>query len=332
MLLKKVRGEKAIQNTLHIPVLLEETLELLDLSSGETALDATLGGGGHMREILHKVGETGKVFAIDTDQEAIARVKGEGQKDTGIKTALEAGRLVLLKGNYSALEKLLQEQGVEKVDAILADLGFSSDQIEDADRGLSFLREGALDMRLDQSTGESAKEFLARVSESELTKILWEYGEEKESARIARAIVRTRAEKPLETTTQLASLVEAVYPKGKRRLLSIHPATKTFQALRIVVNQEFRHLETFLGASLEHLTKGGRLAVITFHSGEDRIVKHFFQEAATGCVCPKGFPVCLCKREPKARVLTKKPVVPSEEEIVSNPRARSAKLRVIEKI
>ena len=320
---------KEVQRTTkHTSVLLDEALDLLNLSSGKTVVDATFGGGGHTREILHEVGPTGVVIAIDTDSEALERVR----EDEELQQAVLQGNLILAHGNYSSITEILEEKGKGTVDAILADLGFSSDQIEGASRGFSFLREGPLDMRLDQKSGESVSELLSRISEDELRIILTQYGEEPESGRIARAIRTAHTKHPLQTTTELAQIIEEAYPKGKRAKLGIHPATKTFQALRIAVNRELEHLEKFLQSSEGCLAKNGRIAVITFHSGEDRIVKHFFQESAKGCVCPKNFPVCICKQKPRLKIVTKKPILPSLEELDRNPRARSAKLRGAEKI
>lgn len=318
--------------TKHIPVLFEEVREALYLQNGMVVVDATLGGGGHARMMLESVLPIGTVIAFDTDQKAIDRVEGRALKDDFLKQALTKKRLILLKKNYSALTEALAEIGITQVDSILADLGFSSDQIESADRGLSFQENGPLDMRLNQEQGITAEEIVARYSFEALARLLREYGDESEAGRIAQAIIVRRIESPIETTHDLAQVIADAYPKRKRALMKIHPATKTFQALRIAVNQEFEHLEQFLTQAVECLSSGGRLAVISFHSGEDRRVKEYFRGQARGCVCPPEFPLCQCGQVPRIRILTKKPITAGVQECTENPRARSAKMRVIEKI
>lgn len=318
--------------TKHIPVLLEEVKQGLHLQKGMIVVDATLGGGGHASMMLAEVLPSGKLIAIDTDEEALSRFEARVQSDVVLKQASEEERLVLVQDNYSNLETTLKRLGVDHVDAILADLGFSSDQIEEASRGLSFQEEGPLDMRLNRTTKLTAGQIVNTYSSEALTRILREYGDEMETGYIVAGIVKQRAVAPIETTHELATLIAEVYPRRKRALLRTHPATKTFQALRIAVNQEFEHLEAFLVQAVESLAPGGRLAVITFHSGEDRRVKQFFRNQAQGCVCPPNFPVCRCGQVPKVKILTKKSVVAGEEETQRNPRARSARLRVIEKV
>lgn len=254
------------------------------------------------------------------------------RSESGLEQASKEGRLVLVHSNYGALGEVLERLGVETVDGILADLGFSSDQIEEASRGFSFQKDGPLDMRLNQEAGLTARDIVNTFSEKELERILRAYGDEEEARRVVRALVDHRRAQPIETTRELASIIEAAYPKRRRATMKIHPATKTFQALRIAVNDEFAHLEDFLKQAVEYLKPGGHLAIITFHSGEDRRVKEFFREQATGCVCPPEFPVCRCGQIPKVKLITKKPLVPQEEELRQNPRARSAKLRVVEKV
>lgn len=318
--------------TKHVPVLFEEVREGLHLQKGMVVVDATLGGGGHASMMLANVSPTGRVIALDADREALSRFEERVRSDAVLRQASEEGRLVLVHSNYGALESVLGRLGVEAADAILADLGFSSDQIEEASRGFSFQENGPLDMRLDQSAGRSAKELVATASAEELERILREYGDESEGRRLAQAIVNHRSEAPIETTHDLAETIAAAYPKGKRARMKIHPATKTFQALRIAVNQEFEHLETFLDQAVEKLVSGGRLAVITFHSGEDRRVKQFFKKQGSGCICPPDFPICRCGQKPKIRLITKKPIIAGEKELKENPRARSAKLRIVEKV
>ncbi|MFZ3032050.1 MAG: 16S rRNA (cytosine(1402)-N(4))-methyltransferase RsmH [Candidatus Moraniibacteriota bacterium] len=317
--------------TKHIPVLLEEVRVGLHLQKGMTVVDATLGGGGHARMMLAEV-FPGRVIALDTDREALDRFEASVASDVLLKQASEEERLVLVQSNYSDVAGVLDRMGAEKVDAILADLGFSSDQIEEASRGFSFQEEGPLDMRLNQTTPLTADQIVNEYSEAKLEELLREYGDERESRRIAKAIVEKRGEQSLHTTGELRELIEAVYPKKLRYALKIHPATKTFQALRIAVNREFEHLESFLTQAVECLRVGGRLAIITFHSGEDKRVKQFMKAQAQGCVCPPNFPVCRCGQVPKIKIVTKKAIVSGDEELARNPRARSAKLRVIEKV
>lgn len=318
--------------TKHIPVLFEEVKEQLHLQKGMVVVDATLGGGGHASMMLSEILPTGKLIAFDTDREALSRFEARVRSDVVLSQASEEGRLVLVQDNYSGLEATLKRLGVDQVDAILADLGFSSDQIEAPERGLSFQENGPLDMRLDQTKALTARVIVNTFEEKELTRVLEEYGDESEAKRIARAIVERRATKPLTTTLELRTLIEEVYPKKLRYAQKIHPATKTFQALRIAVNDEFAHLEKFLKQAMRCLGQKGRLAVITFHSGEDKRVKQFFKEEAQGCICPPNFPICRCGQVPKVRILTKKAVVAGNDELAQNPRARSAKLRVIEKV
>lgn len=310
-----------MNNTRHIPVLLQETLNGLQVQPGSVVIDATFGGGGHSQALLEVVGPSGKVIGIDRDPSALDRYQ---------QTFKTPGNLQLVHANYSDLKQVVTDLGIEKVDAILADLGFSSDQIESPERGLSFLHEGPLDMRLDQSQGETAADMVNTMDVSNLARIFRMYGDEAQALKIAKAIVRTRTEKPMVTTKDLAELVAGIAPRGKHQNAP-HPATKVFQALRIAVNQEHEHLVRFLESAVDTLTTGGRLAVISFHSGEDRIVKRFFSEAEKDCICPREFPVCRCEKEATLQVVSKKGIRPSDQEVAENPRARSAVLRVVEK-
>jgi 16S rRNA (cytosine1402-N4)-methyltransferase len=275
---------------------------------------------------------SGKVIAIDADEDALKRLRENAQFDETVKQALADKSLLLAHGNYSALDEILESLNVGLCDAIVADLGFSSDQIEESERGFSFLRSGPLDMRFDRTTKLTAEKIVNAFPVAELTKIFREYGDEREARRIALAIGNFRKTKPIATTDELRGIIEQIYPKSKRSKMKIHPATKTFQALRIAVNREYEHLEKFLKQAVEHLRISGRLAIITFHSGEDGLVKRFFKNQEKGCVCPPEFPVCRCGRKPTINITNKKPIVPSEEEIKGNPRARSAKMRVAEKL
>jgi len=321
-----------MQETKHTSVLLQETVDGLFLKSGSVVVDATLGGGGHTRELLRRVLPSGTVIALDTDRSALDMFQKSIVPGDIVYQALQDGHLLLVQSNYSAIDEVLEKHHIEHVDAILADLGFSSDQIEAPERGLSFMLDGPLDMRLNRDTDLTAEKIVNTFSQEEIEKILRDFGEETESRRITRMIVSEREKKMFTTTSELRMLIENVYPKSKRFKMKIHPATKTFQALRIAVNQELYHLEQFLKQAEKRLKKGGRIAVITFHSGEDRVVKQFWKERASGCICPPGFPVCRCGKMPQIKILTKKPLLPTEEEKKKNVRARSAKLRIAEKI
>ncbi len=315
----------------HIPVLLRETIEGLNLHSGDTVVDGTLGSGGHSLELFEKVFPSGRLIAMDTDALAIERFKQRIEPIEWAKQALDDGKIQLSHTNFSEIASVLDTAGVDTVNGILVDLGFSSDQMDDAARGMSFSKDGPLDMRLNQEQTLTAQQVVNDYSEEELTKILKEYSEERFARTIAQAIVRRRTQEEIRTTKALAELIESAIPKryhGKK----IHPATKTFQALRIEVNQELGSLKAFLPQAIERLAPGGRLAVISFHSGEDRIVKQFFQENARGCICPKEFPICQCGIKSKVHKVTGKPIVAGEEEVKNNPRSRSAKLRIVEKL
>lgn len=310
-------------------------------------MDATLGGGGHASEILKIIGKGGKLIAIDQDGEAIENFKKFIR--LGGQSPSEAGNVIFVKDNFSNLQNILGGVQILAVDAILADLGYSSLQMEDAERGMSFLAEGELDMRLDREAELTAKKIVNEYPEAELKKILKEFGEEKFATSIARKIVQQRKIKLIEKTTELADIIISAVPEQFRHG-KMHPATKTFQALRIETNKELEALAKFLPQAIDALSAGGRLGVISFHSLEDRIVKNMFRENARGCICPPDFPECVCGREPKVhpvkygeavppqaefnrvKIITKKPIVPSQEEIADNPRSRSAKLRICEKL
>lgn len=308
---------------IHKSVLLKESIELLKLKPGMTVVDATLGGGGHSREILKKIGLRGKLVAIDQDEKAIENFKRYLKP--------EAGNIFLAKDNFSNLEKILGGQGIKSVDGILADLGYSSAQMEDGSYGLSFLKNAELDMKLDKSLQLTAEEIINKYSEKNLEKILRDYGEEKFAKNIVKKIIECRKTKPIEKTAELAEIIKSAVPEKYKRA-KINPATKTFQALRIEVNQELENLKKFIPQAIEALSPGGRLAIISFHSLEDRMVKNIFRENARGCICPPDFPQCRCGNKPKIKIITRKPLVPGEEEVENNPRARSAKLRVCEKM
>ena len=303
----------------HIPVLLQETIEGLNIKENGIYVDGTAGGGGHSGEILRHL-TTGKLISIDQDPDAI---KALTQKFKNNENS------IIVKGNFGNMRDLLELRGVGKVDGVLLDIGVSSHQLDTASRGFSFHEDAPLDMRMSQS-GITAEELVNTLSFEELRKIIFEYGEEKYASSIAKGIVAAREREPITTTLQLAEIVKANVPQKVRR--DGHPARKTFQAIRIAVNDELNVLDKGLNDAFTLLGKGGRLAVITFHSLEDRIVKQKMAGWCQGCICPKDFPVCVCGNKPKARLVNKKPVCANETELTKNPRARSAKLRICEKI
>ncbi len=306
----------------HLPVLVPETMDLLAVEPGMTCLDLTLGAGGHSRALLEASAPDGIVYSIDRDPRAL-EIAGE-------RLAGYGDRSRRLRGNYQDLLELMRGQGVERVDRIVADLGVSSMQLDDPERGFSFRHDARLDMRMDPDSGQSAEELLAEASESELTRILRDYGEEKRARAIARAIVAEREREPIRTTGRLAGIVEEV--QGPRaRMYRIHPATRTFMALRVAINSEVDGLEQALRDAVDLLATGGRIAVIGFHSLELRIVKSVFRDLADRCRCPPGLPVCGCGNEDVLRLLTRRAVKPGDAELAANPRSRSAMLRAAEK-
>jgi 16S rRNA (cytosine1402-N4)-methyltransferase len=319
----RLEEESVSEGLVHLPVLPRETLELLAPAPGDTVVDATVGRGGHTEELLRAVGSAGRVLGIDRDPEALAR--------SSSRLARFGSTFTAIHGDHTELVRLLQEHQVERVDRILFDLGISSAQLDDPLRGFSFAADGPLDMRMDQETGPTAADLLADLPEGELVRILWRFGEERRSRAIARAIVGERERRPVERTTQLADLVVRVAGPAARRF-RIHPATRTFQALRIAVNCELVDLPTTVEDAVSLLSPGGRIAVISFHSLEDRPVKHTLRSLVNRCVCPPALPICGCGRTSLIRILTSRPVRPSDEEIERNPRSRSARLRVAEKL
>lgn len=306
----------------HTPVLLTETLDYLRPASTGRFIDATFGGGGHTTAILEASAPDGRLLALDADPQAIERA-------TRLQESYP-GRLIVQPGNFSQIERLATTHSFAPVDGILMDLGVSSFQLDDPSRGFSFRAAGPLDMRFDPELGFDAATIVNTWPETELANLIFEYGEETQSRRIARAIAHDRQTEPFTSTEQLAGLIERVV--GRRGQRMIHPATKTFQALRIAVNQELDSLRTGLAGAINLLAPGGRLVVISFHSLEDRIVKTYFRREARGCICPPGTPVCVCGHTARVRVLTSKPVRPGEAEQQQNPRSRSALLRVAERL
>jgi 16S rRNA (cytosine1402-N4)-methyltransferase len=304
----------------HVPVLLEEVIDGLAIRQGGVYLDGTVGLGGHAFEILKRYKNT-RVIGLDRDARAL--------KEAAARTKQFGSRAVLFQSDFRCLGEMLDEAGASKVDGILLDLGVSSMQLEDAGRGFSFSQDGPLDMRLDPDHGVAASEIINTWSQDDLARLFFTYGEEKRSRSIASAIVRERDKAPIQGTLHLAELISKVPGMGKVR--NIHPATRTFQALRIEVNDELEAVKQAIPVSLERLVPGGRLGIISFHSLEDRIVKRAFRELQNPCECPKEFPECRCGKVSAGRVLTRRPVVPGKEEVAINPRSRSAKLRIFEK-
>lgn len=303
----------------HLSVLAQEVLALLAPAAGGIYLDGTVGGGGHARLILESAPGS-RLVGIDRDPAALRKAQEV--------LAPYGDRVILRHRRFSEAAEVLAEIGVEALDGMLLDLGVSSHQLDTAERGFSFRADASLDMRMDPTEGLTAAQVLHTAGEQELVRIFREYGEERYAGRIARRIVRTRSERPLETTGDLAELVRDAVPGG-RVPSRIHPATRVFQALRIHVNGELEQVETGIRAGLDLLKPGGRLAVISFHSLEDRIVKQFFQQQAKGCICPPRIPICTCGHLPRVDLLTRKGVRASEEEVALNPRARSAVLRAV---
>jgi 16S rRNA (cytosine1402-N4)-methyltransferase len=322
----------------HIPVMLEEVLKFLQPSPGSTYIDGTLGGGGHTEALLQHSAPDGRVLGIDTDDQALERVK------TRLAQYVDNGRLLLVHGNFANMYQIAVTYGYTSVQGILLDLGFSSDQMDNPQRGFSFSADGPLDMRLDQGSAQgtipTAADLVNTASEQELADIFWRYGEETRSRQIARRILREREKGAITRTAQLAALIAMGVPY---RPDTIHPATRAFQALRIAVNRELEQLEVVLPQIVDLLAKeerdgaeqadnGGRLVIISFHSLEDRIVKEFLRRESTDCICPPRLPVCVCGHKARLHLLTRKPVTPTEQEIRRNPRARSAKLRTAETV
>ena len=308
----------------HLPVLAEEVITMLAPRPGSLHVDGTVGGGGHTERILEAASPDGRVLGLDADPAAIARV--------GERLARFGDRLVLRQANFRDLATVAPAAGFGEVDGVLLDLGLSSFQLADADRGFSFRAEGRLDMRFDPGAGRPAAALLAELDEAELGDLFRRYGEEPHARRIARAVVATREAAPVATAEALASLVERVVPRRPGRAGRIHPATRVFQALRIAVNGELEALEAALDAAVTLLRPGGRLVVLAYHSLEDRLVKRFVAAERRGCTCPPSFPVCVCGRAPRLRPVGHQPAVPSEAEVAANPRARSARLRTAERL
>ena len=306
----------------HKSVLLEESIEALHIRPDGIYVDGTLGGGGHSYEICRRLSDRGRLIGIDQDAAAIAAAtkRLEEFKD----------RVTIVRSNYCDMKKELGKLGITSVDGVILDLGVSSYQLDEAERGFTYREDAPLDMRMDQRQTLSAKEVVNDYSEMELYHIIRDYGEERFAKNIAKHIVSARKKKHLHTTGELIHVIKAAIP-AKARATGGHPAKRTFQAIRIEVNRELYVLDHSLGDMIDLLNDKGRICVITFHSLEDRIVKNKFRESENPCTCPKEFPVCICGKKPKGRVITRKPIVPSEEELEENTRSKSSKLRVFER-
>jgi 16S rRNA (cytosine1402-N4)-methyltransferase len=308
----------------HLPVMPAEVLETLAPASGSLQIDATVGGGGHTERILEAASPAGRVLGLDADPSAVERV--------ATRLARFGDRLVLRQANFRELAAVAPDAGFAAVDGALFDLGLSSFQLADRDRGFGFRAGGPLDMRFDTSRGVSASEMLATLSADELAALFRRYGEEPSAWRIAQAIVAARSTAPIASAEELAALIERTLPGNPRVRRRIHPATRVFQALRIAANEELDALEEGLAAAVDLLRPGGRLVVLSYHSLEDRIVKRFLNAERRGCTCAPQAPVCVCGKAPRLRLVTRPSLTPTEEEITSNPRARSARLRAAERL
>lgn len=309
-----------IKENYHIPVLFEETLDNLIINPDGVYVDCTLGGGGHSEGILSRLSEKGRLICIDQDQAAIDYARDRLKK--------YQGKFEIFKDNFSNIDTVIYLAGYDKVDGILMDIGVSSKQLDDGERGFSYKYSARLDMRMDKTKALSAYEVINNYSEEDLSRIIYEYGEERYARKIARWIVEDRSEKPIETTAQLAGLIIKAIP-GKHKK---HPAKKTFQAIRIEVNKELDVLVEAMNKGMKMLKSGGRMAIITFHSLEDRIVKNYFRDLTIECICPKEIPICVCDHKATGKLITRKPIEPSKDELGVNNRAHSSKLRVCEKL
>ena len=306
----------------HKSVLLRETIEGLRIRPEGTYVDGTLGGGGHSLKILEKLNDQGRLIGIDQDEAAVAAA---GERLKGFSN------VTIVRNNYCNIVQVLGSQGIEKVDGILLDLGVSSYQLDTPERGFSYMSDAPLDMRMDNRGSMTAADIVNNYSRDELTRVIRTYGEEKFAAAIAGHITAAREGGPIKTTGELVEIIKASIPQKFLRTMG-HPAKQTFQALRIELNNELKVLSGTLDTMIDLLAPGGRICVITFHSLEDRIVKNIFKDAQDPCTCPPNFPVCVCNKKPKGNIITKKPITPTEEEIEDNPRSKSSKLRIFEKI
>lgn len=307
----------------HKSVLLDETIEYLNVKPDGIYVDGTLGGAGHAYEVCKRLGANGRFVGIDQDEAAIAAAtkRLEPYKD----------KVDIVRSNYVDMKSVLEELGIDKVDGIVLDLGVSSYQLDNAERGFTYREDVPLDMRMDQRQSKTARDIVNDYSEMELFHMIRDYGEDKFAKNIAKHIVARRKEQPIETTGQLIEIIDHAIP-AKIRAKGGHPAKKTFQAIRIELNRELEVLNDSLDTMIDLLNDGGRICIITFHSLEDRIVKSIYKRNENPCICPPSFPVCTCGKKPKGKMVTRKPINPTETEVIENKRAKSAKLRVFEKI
>ena len=305
----------------HKSVLLHETVDMINIKKGGIYVDATFGGGGHSRYMLSKIDDM-SLYVFDQDIYAI---------DNGRNNFANDNRIHFINTNFVNVKSALQDMGIYEIDGIIADLGVSSYQLDTAKRGFSYMKDAPLDMRMDTGSSLTARDIVNTYSRDELKRIIRLYSEEKWADKIATIIVETREKTPINTTFELVNVIERAIPK-KLRDKNKHPAKRTFQAIRIETNNELGILEKFVNDAFDMLKIGGRMSIITFHSLEDRLIKNIYKDLVGGCICPSEFPVCMCGRTEKARIITKKPIIPTDEELQENARARSAKLRVIEKI
>lgn len=306
----------------HVSVLLYECIESLNIRDGYTYVDCTAGGGGHSLEIAKRLGPNSRLICFDRDKNAI-KAASERLKDY-------ADKVTFINDNFTSLSRVITELGITNLGGVLADLGCSSHQFDTPERGFSYMHDAPLDMRMDTDSPLSAYEVVNEYSEERIRKIIYDYGEERFAPKIASAICKKRAIAPIKTTGELADLIKGAIPAAKRQD-GPHPAKRTFQAIRIEVNSELDAIEPLIRSAVSHMVSGGRIAIISFHSLEDRPVKETFKSLASGCTCPRDFPVCVCGKKPTVKEITKKPILPSEDELLANPRSRSAKLRVAEK-
>ena len=307
----------------HVSVLLFECIEALNIRDGYTYVDCTTGGGGHSLEIAKRLGPTSRLICFDRDKDAIAAAK-ERLKD-------HLDKITFVNENFSSLDRVIKEYNIDNLGGVLADLGCSSYQFDTPERGFSYMHDAKLDMRMDTDSPLSAYEIVNEYTEQRLKEVIYDYGEERFAPRIAAAICKHRKEQPITTTHQLTEIIKSAIPSAARAD-GPHPAKRTFQAIRIEVNGELDAIRPLIDSATANLVSGGRLAVISFHSLEDRIVKQSFKSYLGGCTCPKDFPICVCGRKPVIKEISKKPILPSAEELEYNPRSRSAKLRVAEKL
>ncbi|HIR34851.1 MAG TPA: 16S rRNA (cytosine(1402)-N(4))-methyltransferase RsmH [Candidatus Faecimorpha stercoravium] len=306
----------------HISVLRNECIEGLKIRPDGIYVDGTLGGAGHAAEVLKRLGPDGRLIGIDQDEVAVAN----GQEKLGMFS-----NVTIVRDNFRNFAAIMETLGIQTVDGVLLDLGVSSKQLDDGERGFSYMQDAPLDMRMDRRNPRTAAEIVNQYSQEELRRIIQDYGEERWSARIASFIVQEREKEPIRTTGDLVRIIKEAVPKGARQD-GPHPAKRTFQALRIEVNQELSILEGAIRDMAERLSPGGRICILTFHSLEDRIVKQTFRSLENPCTCPKDFPVCVCGKKQVLRVITRKPILPGAEEVKENPRSRSAKLRIAERV